>query len=84
MQRTYLVCRSLQLAGCLQPNTFHPSGDVLDRYLAGATWHANLHKDGSRWNKSRGGARKLSSRAKRKISQLQSDLRFDRSHFVIL
>ena len=39
MQRTYLVCRSLQLAGCLQPNTFHPSGDVLDRYLAGATWH---------------------------------------------
>ena len=83
MERPYLVCRSLQLAGVLQPTTFNQVQDVKDRHLAGATWHANLHKDGNRWMPSRGGARKMSSKSKRKISQLKSDLRFDRSHFVI-
>lgn len=83
MNRDYAACRSLQLAGCLNPVTFNPVQDVLSRYFAGATWHANLHKEGNRWLPSRGGARKLSSKSKRKISQLKSDLRFDRNHFVI-
>ena len=50
--------RALQMIGCLQPNRFNPSLDILPRYFAGATWKANLHKEGRLHVPSSGGPRK--------------------------
>ena len=75
--------RALQMTGCLQLNRFNPSLDVLPHYFGGATWKANLHKEGRKHEPNRGGPRKPSGKSRLKINMLPTEVRFDKKGYVI-
>ena len=74
--------RAMQAAGCLTPK-FHPPGQILPRYLAGGSYHANLHKEGKRHHASRGGSPKPKKRVRLHYQRLPTTVPIDKKGYVI-
>jgi hypothetical protein len=50
--------KAMQVAGALKAKGSMPRpSEVLPRYMAGGSWHADLHKEGKRHQRSSGGGK---------------------------
>lgn len=81
--KQFLICRALQMAGCLQLKTFHETRGVLPRYFAGGTWRASLHREGRLYTRGHGGTPKPKKKRPLKNNQLASEHAFDKNFFRV-
>lgn len=73
--------KAMQAYGCLGPN-FSPPMETNPSHMAGGSWRANLHKDGTRYKPSSGGSPKPSKKSKNRVHMIPHPYNIDKHGFV--
>lgn len=75
--------KAMQVYGCRHPD-FDIPFSIRPKHMAGGCWKANLHKDGTKFQKSSGGSPKPKKKVRFHYTRLPTSVSFDKKGYVIL